>query len=299
MNTNVGISGARIGFTVAAALVEILLPLVLGLVARRRLGVSWRYFGYGALIFLIFQLLTRVPLVQIIQGQIGPRLQADRALLLGWLAILSLTAGLFEEIGRYVGYRWLMRRDEKTWAKAVMYGLGHGGLESMLLVAGLTLIGLINLLVLSQTDLSTLPLTPEQRAQVEQQLAAAAAQPVWLPLLGVWERVWSIVFHVAQSVLVLQVFRRNSMSWLWIAIATHTALNLVATSLPIVLGLQGTAALLLPEAIVTVAGLIGLWAIWALRDRPEAAGAFATTTAPGGPPLAAEANPPEADETQS
>jgi uncharacterized membrane protein YhfC len=297
VNTNVGISGARIGFTVAAALIEILLPLALGLAARRRIGVRWRYFGYGALIFLLFQLLTRVPLVQIIQVQIAPRLQADRALLIGWLAILSLTAGLFEEIGRYVGYRWLMRRDEKTWAKAVMYGLGHGGLESMLLVAGLTLIGLINLLVLSQTDLSTLPITPEQRAQVEQQLAGAAALPIWLPLLGAWERLWAIVFHVAQSVLVLQVFRRNSMLWLWIAIVTHTALNLLATSLPILLGLGGTTTLLVPESIITIGGLLGLWVIWALRDRPDAAGVLVATTTPGGPPLAAEAAPPKTDET--
>jgi hypothetical protein len=53
--------------------------------------------------------------------------------------------------------------------------------------------------------------------------------------------------------------------------------------------LQGTIALLVPEAIVTVAGLASLWAIWALRDPPQAAG-----VAVEAPPLpAAEANWPE------
>jgi uncharacterized membrane protein YhfC len=296
MSQSFQVSGARIGFTMAAALIEIVLPLVLGLLARRRLGAGWKYFGYGALIFLLFQLITRVPLVQLLQTQIAPRLQADRGLLLGWLALLSLTAGLAEEIGRYVGYRWLMRREEKTWPKAVMYGLGHGGLESMLLVAGLTLIGLINLLVLSQTDLATLPLPAEQRAQVEQQLAAVSAQPVWLALAGAWERVWAIAFHVALSVVVLQVFRRARMWWLWLAVAAHTALNLVATGLPIVLGLQGTTTILVSEAIITLAGLLSLWVIWALRDPPEATGVPVMAVAPGRPPLAAEASPPESDE---
>ena len=282
MSQTFALSGARVGFTIAAALIEILLPLALALAARRRLGVRWRYFGYGALIFLLFQLLTRVPLVQILQAQLAPQLSASRGLLIGWIVILSLTAGLAEEIGRYVGYRWLMKRDDKTWEKAIMYGLGHGGLESMLLVAGLTLLGLINLLALSASNLDTLPISPEQRTQLQQQLAAVAAQPEWLPLAGAWERLWAISFHVAMSVVVLQVFRRGRMIWLWLAVAAHALLDFLGAGLPTALGLQGNAALLTSEAIVTIAGLIGLGAIWALRDRPE--------------PLGAEAPPPEAGE---
>ena len=44
-------SDARITATAAALLPEIGLPAALAFVARRRLGVGWRYFGYGALIF--------------------------------------------------------------------------------------------------------------------------------------------------------------------------------------------------------------------------------------------------------
>jgi uncharacterized membrane protein YhfC len=136
----------------------------------------------------------------------------------------------------------------------------------MLLVAGLTLLGLINLLVFSATNLDALPLTPEQRAQLDQQLAAVAAQPPWTALLGAWERVWAIAFHVALSVVVLQVFRRGSIAWLLLAIAAHTLLNFLGAGLPALLGLQGMTALLIPEGIITVAGLISLWVIRALRD---------------------------------
>src|SRR5437868_2858479 len=105
----------------------LLYPLVLAWEARRRLKVTWRYFLYGALIFFIFQVITRVPLVTWLQSMLAPQLKASVPLQFGWITALALTAGLFEEIGRYVGYRWLMRNDEKTWDKAIMYGIGHGG----------------------------------------------------------------------------------------------------------------------------------------------------------------------------
>lgn len=269
MNQPVQISNAWVAATIAALVFDILYPLALGLFARQRLRVSWRYFGYGALIFVLFQLVSRVPITLAIQALIVQQLQASRAALIGWIAFSALTAGLCEEIGRYVGYRWLMKREEKTWAKGLMYGLGHGGIESMLLIAGLTGITLIQVLALARTDLSTLPLSAEQRAQVAQQLAAIAAQPGWAPLLGAWERLWTIPLHVALSLVVLQVFRRNSMRWLWLAILIHALADLLGAGIAPILQLSGMPALLVPEAIVTAMGLLSVWAIWALRDQPS------------------------------
>src|SRR5689334_18109583 len=153
MNQPTQISNAWVAAMLAALVFDILYPLALGLFARRRLGVSWRYFAYGALIFVLFQLISRVPITLGIQALIAPQLQASHAVLIAWVAISALTAGLAEEIGRYIGYRWLLKRDEKTWARGVMYGLGHGGIESMLLVAGLVAITLIQVLALARTDL--------------------------------------------------------------------------------------------------------------------------------------------------
>lgn len=266
MNGDFQVSATRIALTVLAILFEIGLPITLAIIARRKLGVGWRYFGFGALIFFLFQMITRVPLMTFAQSLIAPQLQSSRALLYGWLVVASLTAGLFEEIGRYVGYRWLMRGEEKTWNKAVMYGLGHGGLESMLLVAGLTAIGLINLIVLPTIPLNTLP--EAQQAQVGQQLAAVAAQPEWVPLLGAWERLWTIPIHVALSTIVLQVFRRGDIRWLWLAVLAHTAVNVAGTMTLQLLGGQSTAGLLATEAVIALLGVAALGVAWRLRDTP-------------------------------
>src|SRR5690242_13519875 len=81
-------------------------PLVLAIIAHRRLKVGWRYFGFGALIFFVFQIITRVPAVFILQNVFARQLQTSTTFRISWLVILALTAGLFEEVGRYVGYRF-------------------------------------------------------------------------------------------------------------------------------------------------------------------------------------------------
>jgi len=258
-------TGWFIGAVVSAVFV-IVYPIVLAILANRRLKVSWRYFGYGALIFFLFQIITRVPLVIFIQRAIAPQLQASLPLRITWYIVLALTAGLFEEIGRYIGYRWLMRREEKTWSKAVMYGIGHGGLESMLLVGGQLLLALFNIVLISFAGFRIL--STAQRIGVIEQFAAINGMPAWTALLGGWERVWTMPFHIAMSVLVLQVFRRQNMLWLWLAVLLHTILDAFAVLLPEWLGPEVNTSLTV-EGVVTIFGLGALWIIWRLRDHDE------------------------------
>jgi len=76
--------------------------------------------------------------------------------------VLALSAGVFEEVGRYVDYGLFMRREPRTWSKAVMFGIGHGGLESAVPVGGLTLLGSVNLWTMANGGLTHLP--EDQRA---------------------------------------------------------------------------------------------------------------------------------------
>ncbi len=257
---------AFVASSLAAAAFEILFPLVVALFVQRRLGVGWRYFGYGALVFLVSQILTRLPAVQVIQAALAPQLQASTAVRWAWLVALALTAGLFEEIGRYLGYRWLMRREEKTWSRGVMFGLGHGGLESMVLVAGLTLLTLVGLMNLAAAGVAP-PLPPEQRARAAEQLAAVQAQSPFVPLVAIWERAWALGLQVGFSIVVLQVFQRRRLIWLLWAILAHAFVDLTAVSIPQVLG-PGAPAIVLAEGLVGVYGAIALWVTWRLRAPP-------------------------------
>lgn len=252
-------TGVEIAFVVAY-------PLVLAWIVRRKLGVSWKYFWFGALVFLVVQLLTRIPVVVALQATVlAPILKASNTFVWIWLVILALTAGLFEEVGRYLGYRMFMRREEKTWNKAVMFGLGHGGLESMILVGGALSLTVVNVLVTSTLNLNSLPVA--EHTLIVKQFATLNAQPLWTPLVGAWERLWTLPVHVALSVVVLQVFRRHNIAWLFLAIGVHACFDFISVAIPQIWGSTASVALML-EGTIMVGGLISVWIIWRLRE-PE------------------------------
>lgn len=254
---------------IITAIFAIIYPLILAIIAHQRLKVGWKYFGFGMLIFLLFQLVSRVPVAAILGSVLAPQLKSSPVFLYTWIVILAITAGLFEEIGRYIGYRWLMRREEKTWSKAVMYGIGHGGLESMVLVGGGTLLTVLNVIVLSVTNLNSLPAS--QHALIVQQLATINAEPWWISLAGAWERFWAVINHIALSVIVLQVFRRNSIVWLWLAVLAHAVVDFMALLIPQLMG-TNTSSTLLNEGLIALFGILGIIVIWRLREgTPSAA----------------------------
>jgi uncharacterized membrane protein YhfC len=263
--------------TTALAVVFVIgYPLALGVIVHKKLAVGWNYFWFGALVFLVSQLLTRTPIVTVLQATVLTRLLlTSTAFTWIWLLILAITAGLFEEVGRYVGYRLLLRREPKTWSKAVMFGLGQGGLESIVVVGGQIVLTAINTIMLSTIDVSTLPAA--QRQGVLQLFAAINAEPFWLPLLAAWERLWTIPLHVALAVMVVQVFRRQQIRWLLLAILFHALVDFLAGALPQAFGHSLTITLLV-EGIVCVFGLISVWIIWRLREPGDPAKAGVALT---------------------
>lgn len=275
-----------IGAYLFAVSFDIAMPIALALYVRRRLGVSWRYFWYGALIFFLFQLITRVPAVQLLQPLLAVPLSHSPQLLWAWIFALALTAGIFEEGGRYLWYRYLIFRrsaglstqnssqssalspqssSPDAWKKGVMYGLGHGGLESMLLVGGTVLLTLINALALTRLDPATVAaLPPDQAAAVLQAQQLFGNLAWWTPLLGAFERLCSVAVHVAFSVLVLQCFLRGSLRWLYLAIGAHFLVDFAALVAAPRVGSVAT------EGIIALFALSALYLIFRLRPKPEA-----------------------------
>lgn len=253
-----------LGGLVLAALLLLLGPIALGWLARRKLGVPWRVFWLGAGIFILFQIFLRIPIVNLVQTALGARLQASTGIMLLWIAALSFSAGLVEEVGRYVGYRWLLPNDAKTWKLGVMYGLGHGGIEAILL-AGFSSLSSLALLLFWPQITGMLPAM--QRAPLAMQLAPLMDASAWtLPLASIWERMCAMTLHVSLSLLVLQVFRRGKAAWLWIAVLVHGMANLVVIGLPILLGTSGQTTILLSSGLLLLVAIAAATTIWRLRD---------------------------------
>jgi len=193
-----------------AGVLEIAVPLLLGLTLHRRLGGGWRTYAIGCVMFALS--LVRIPLNNAVSQTL---MRMCSGALLGYLplAFPSLTAGLFEESARFVAFRLLIK--ERSWEEGVMYGAGHGGFESMLLV-GVTVLSTAVIITFFP---SMMP--PEQ-------LQAISVLPAYMPLVGLYERLMAITIQIGLSVLVLQCFIHMRLIYFGLAIALHFVIDFVA-----------------------------------------------------------------------
>ena len=204
----------------------LILPILVGIGIHRRWGSDWRLFFIGFATFIGSQLL-HIPFNWLVLNKMQ-LISADTSSMTNLIVLaifLGLSAGFFEETARYLAYRF-WATDARTWAKGMMMGVGHGGIEAILLGS----LGLINFVVLLglNRDLFTELIPVEQMSLVETQIATMFGLPWYMAILGAVERVFAICLHLALSVMVLQLFLRHNRWWLVAAILWHALVDATA-----------------------------------------------------------------------
>ena len=228
----------------------ILIPIVVAIFIRRRTGAPWRLFFIGAVTFIASQVL-HIPFNAVVLR--SGLLSTDTAVwssLIIYAVFLGLSAGVFEETARYLTYRF-WAKDARSWSRGLMLGAGHGGSEAIL-VGALAAVNFVALLAAVNNETAMNALPADQRSLVTSALAQIMDAPTGTLLLGAVERLFAITAHLAMSLLVLQVFLRRNIAWLFASIGFHTLLNMVAVI---------AASRLSPFA---TEGIIGLFALLAL-----------------------------------
>ena len=204
----------------------LILPILVGIGIHRRWGSDWRLFFIAFATFIGSQLL-HIPFNWLVLNKMQ-LISADTSSMTNLIVLaifLGLSAGFFEETARYLAYRF-WATDARTWAKGMMMGVGHGGIEAILLGS----LGLINFVVLLglNRDLFTELIPVEQMSLVETQIATMFGLPWYMAILGAVERVFAICLHLALSVMVLQLFLRHNRWWLVAAILWHALVDATA-----------------------------------------------------------------------
>lgn len=238
----------------------ILIPIALGIFIHRRTGAGWRLFLMGGVTFVLSQLF-HIPFNWAIQraGMLPTDLSSWANLLLTAL-FLGLSAGVFEETARYLTYRY-WAKDARSWSRGLMLGAGHGGTEAIIVgaLAAVSFAGLV-MTANNETIMSAIPAADQ--AIITDSLAGLLATPWYGLLLGAAERVFAIAAHLALSIMVLQVFLRGSLRWLFLAIGYHALFNMIA-----VVGVTRTGPYA-TEGLLAVFSLLSLYIIFKLRS-PE------------------------------
>jgi len=225
-----------------AGILELLLVIGAAFYIRKKYGVPWIFLVFGAIMFVLS--LFRIPLNYVVQSSLQGYLFGTALLVVGVL-FPSVTAGIFEEGCRFLGYKYFFKLEDRNWPNGLMYGAGHGGIEVILLVAANHLL----LFVFLSYAPGILP------ANV---LGEIQALPAYMPLVATLERVFVMCIQIGLSILVLQCFLRGSRKYLVYAVGLHTAVDFITL-------LVLEKSIFLAEVTVGIFAAIGLLLILKFR----------------------------------
>ena len=254
--------------SVASAMLSLLvivgLPVGLGIAVCRKNKNAGRAIMIGAFCYIV----SAYVLEQILHSMVFTVWPDIRQNLVVFCLYGCLAAGVFEETARFLGLRTLCKND-KSPAIGFAYGVGHGGIEAILL-AGLTMLN--NLMVMyainsGNTDDLLAGVEGEQLTLAQDQLAQLAAIPATQWLAAGLERVCAIGLHLVLSMLIWMVVTKRLPIWGYpLAICLHAVSNL-----PAMLYQAGVLTVWPTELATLVLVLLVAALVWQLHRRCEPA----------------------------
>jgi len=180
----------------------------------------------GAAVFFLFQIVFRIPLITLIL----PNMQWYKDMSANlWMSALFLgfTAGLFEEVGRYLAFILVLKKHQ-DWKNAVAFGIGHGGIECIILV-GLSFVSNLITSFLINTGIyeTMIAQAPEQSREVLIQAKNVLVQtPSSMFLVASVERLFTFFIHIALSILVMVgIQKKKGLLYLGFAILLHMLID--------------------------------------------------------------------------
>ena len=139
-----------------------------------------------------------------------------------------IMAGVFEECGRHIVLKYIMKKN-RTRENAVLYGIGHGGIEILAVILPSMVLYLVISILFSQGSveeaLSQLRITEETAASALPSVQAAAAFDFGLMALNVIERLFAMLLHIGLTVIVFYGVVNTRKAFLPLAILLHMLMD--------------------------------------------------------------------------
>jgi uncharacterized membrane protein YhfC len=237
---------------------KILIALAFIIFARRQ-GGSWRYLGFGALMWIMtvsVKLLVATPLSPLVSQMLyvpGALFAPGNLLLCFYVGVLT---GITEVVLTWLLLRYT-RLGRVSWAQALAFGIGFGAFEALYQgIPNLTsnLFALAAPHAVSEATLSSLQLLND-------------------PLFGLapaTDRFAATLVHIFGNVLLFHGVASRQARWLWVSFGLKCLVDAIAT-FAILLGTHTLAVLWLLEVVLLVIGCTSLWGIIQIHRRYDLA----------------------------
>ena len=198
-------AGMAIVVVMCAVVFSMGVPIDLFIAGRVKLKARISSFFIGAGTYLLFAMLLEQQLHVLVIQFCGLNAQSRPWL---YYVYAALAAAVFEETGRLIAMKFWMKKW-LDFPNALMYGIGHGGVEAILLGGFSGSSNLVAMLMINsgamQTTLAALP--AESANQTVSQLSALWTTPAPLFFVSGIERISAIILHIGLSLLIYRAVK--------------------------------------------------------------------------------------------
>lgn len=216
--TAIYMPGTSIAAMLFVMLVSVLVPVVAFIFFRKKNPDAKKTAVLvGALTFIISALVLEKLLHTAVFKAFGTALNANI-----WLYALygGLAAAVFEETGRLLAMKYAMKGSLNK-QNSVMYGIGHGGIESVI-IAGLSHLALIFVAVyLNNAPAEKISVLMAKSPALFQQMQAIAAIPAFTLCLSGIERIAAFALQISLSYLVYRAVAEKKAKLFLAALGLH------------------------------------------------------------------------------
>lgn len=207
------------------AVIAFVVPIGLLIWNRKKNHATISSFFIGCGVFIVAALVLEQIFHYIVLSLTGDTITGNI-----WLYGLygGMAAAVFEETGRLLAMKFFLKKqfEEKN---ALMYGIGHGGVEAILLV-GFTYISNLLTSVMINTGAMEASLAVLDKATATttvESISALWELPAYQFYLGGVERLFAIVLQISFSILMYQAVKQQKKSLIATAFAAHFLVDFV------------------------------------------------------------------------
>jgi uncharacterized membrane protein YhfC len=252
------VSNLSLAGIIFTLLVSFLLPIGLIIYAKRRYSAYFSIAVVGTLIFFVFVMVLEQSLHLYVL-----KLNETTKALMGntWIYAIygGLAAGLFEETGRLTAFKFFLK-DRWEWKDGFAYGIGHGGIEAMLVVGLTTINNLTYSLAINKGNFGALIGSMLPAASAEQVKNSLINTDWYLFFVSGLERCFAISIQIGLSILVLYAVKNRKYIYYIIAILLHALVDF-----PAGLAQRGILSIWVVEGVAFAACIIGI--CWAIKSK--------------------------------
>ena len=212
------------------AVIFLVVPIIIAIIWKKKKNEPFTTVIIGAAAFLLFVTVEKVIQSFFIMDStpMGAFINARPVL---WAFTVGFFPGLFEETGRLVAFKTLLKKRQQR-ETSISYGLGHGGVAEVSVIMTYTMISYIAYAALINSgEIATVleqvrELAPNQLSQIEDLIKQLTEFSAMSLVTMIIERVFAVMFHVGASIMAFYACKDKKF-WLYpLAILIHTLIDM-------------------------------------------------------------------------